>query len=224
MKFIKTWVGAALFFNLAVTAHGAQAVSLDIAASFAAETASADARYLARWVLDTGDHHGQPFVLVDKKAARVYVFSAQGQLLGATAALLGSASGDLSAPGVGQLMPSQIPAAQRTTPAGRFASEPGHNAKGEDIVWFDYDAGLALHRLRPAPAYEQRPARMLSPTPEDNRISLGCVVVPVAFYDTVVGPLLGRQRGVVYVMPETQPVQALFAPRLHQQQLAALKP
>jgi len=34
--------------------------------------------------------------------------------------------------------------------------------------------------------------------------------VPVAFYDAVVGPSLGRQRGVVYVLPESRPVQAMF--------------
>jgi len=36
------------------------------------------------------------------------------------------------------------------------------------------------------------------------------VVVPVAFYDDVVSPLLGRQRGVVYVLPETRPVGEMF--------------
>jgi len=218
MKLFNAW-GCAALIGLALTAHGAHAVAVNSAANVPSETVSADARYLAQWVLDTHDHQGQPFALVDKKAARIYVFSARGQLLGASAALLGSASGDESMPGVGQLVPSQIPVAHRTTPAGRFASEPGRNSSGEDIVWFDYDAGLALHRLRPAPAREQRPVRMASPTPEDNRISLGCVVVPVAFYEGVVAPLLGRQRGVVYVLPEAQPVQALFGPR---QLMAAL--
>ena len=216
MGLFKAWASAALI-GLAMAGLDVRAA----AANFASEPASADARYLAQWVLDAHDHLGQPFVLIDKKAARIYVFNPQGQLLGASTALLGSASGDQSAPGVGQLRPKQIPAAQRTTPAGRFASEPGHNSQGEDIVWFDYDAGLALHRLRPAPDREQRPARMLSLTPDDHRISLGCVVVPVAFYEAVISPLLGRQRGVVYVMPETQPVQALFGPRLL---MAALTP
>ena len=216
MGLFKAW-GSAALIGWALTGHCAHAAS----PNFASEPAAADARYLAQWVLDTQDHQGQPFALVDKKAARIYMFNAHGQLLGASAVLLGSASGDQSVPGVGKLVPAQIPAAQRTTPAGRFASEPGHNSQGEDIVWFDYNAGLALHRLRTAPAREQRPARMQSPTPDDNRISLGCVVVPVAFYEAVVSPLLGRQRGVVYVLPETQPVQALFGPRLL---MAALKP
>jgi len=41
---------------------------------------------------------------------------------------------------------------------------------------------------------------------DEKRISYGCIVVPVAFYDAVVRPSLGRQRGVVYVLPETRPV------------------
>lgn len=100
--------------------------------------------------------------------------------------------------------------AERTTPAGRFASQPGHNDKGEDIVWVDYDASLAIHRLRPAPAHERRAERLASPASDDNRISFGCIVVPVVFYDSVVAPTLGRQRGVVYVLPETRPVRAMF--------------
>ena len=39
---------------------------------------------------------------------------------------------------------------------------------------------------------------------------LARVVVPEAFYDGVIEPLLGRVRAVVYVMPETQPVRELF--------------
>lgn len=179
-------------------------------ADFADHAASADARHMAQWVLDSQDHRSRPFAIVDKKDARLYVFSAAGRLLGASPALLGSASGDEAAPGIGLLPPAQIPPALRTTPAGRFESEPGRNIQGEDIVWFDYDAALAIHRLRPAPGRQQRPERLLSASPDDNRISLGCVVVPVAFYERVVSPLLGRQRGVVYVLPETRAVQAMF--------------
>ena len=38
----------------------------------------------------------------------------------------------------------------------------------------------------------------------------GCVVVPVAFYQAVVQPLLGSQRGVVYVLPEHRPWQQFW--------------
>jgi hypothetical protein len=50
-----------------------------------------------------------------------------------------------------------------------------------------------------------RARRLATPSPSDNRVSAGCVVVPVEFYATVVQPLLGLGRGVVYVMPEQAP-------------------
>ncbi|HEX2010225.1 MAG TPA: L,D-transpeptidase, partial [Roseateles sp.] len=105
-------------------------------------------------------------------------------------------------PGIGQRVLSGIAPQERITPAGRFDSEPGRNLKGEAIVWIDYEAAVAIHRLRPAPPAERRPQRLASDSAEDRRISLGCVVVSAEFYDEVVAPLLGRRRGVVYVLPE----------------------
>ncbi|QPF74345.1 L,D-transpeptidase [Roseateles sp. DAIF2] len=165
------------------------------------ESFPTEVRRTAGLALD-GDARGRPFAIIDKKAARLYVFHADGRLAGASPALLGLARGDVSPPGVGQKVLSGIPPGERITPAGRFDSEPGRNLKGEAIVWFDYEAALAIHRLRPAPAAERRPQRLASDEAEDKRISLGCVVVAGAFYDEVVAPLLGRQRGVVYVLPE----------------------
>ena len=180
------------------------------AADFGGERASNDTRLAASWVLEEADNEGRPFVIVDKRDARLYVFTADGRLIGASAALLGLAPGDQSVPDIARRTPASLMPGERTTPAGRFASEPGHNDKGEDLVWFDYDAALAIHRLRAAPPHERRPERMDSPSAADNRISLGCIVVPVAFYEAVVSPTLGRQHGVVYVLPESRPVQTLF--------------
>lgn len=179
---------------------------------------SPDARFVWQWAMDSGDARGQPFAVVDKRAARLYVFGADGQLLGATNALLGQATGDHSVPGVADGDLSSIPIADRTTPAGRFASQPGRNLTGELIVWFDYNAALAIHRVRPGASQTRRLQQIASVTPDDNRASLGCVVVPPEFYDKVVQPTLGRQRGVVYVLPEHSPVQAMFdAPALSAQ-------
>lgn len=184
--------------------------ALAAAPDFGAEPASHDARYAAVHVLDTADHQQRPFAIVDKRDARVYVFDASGRLIGASSVLLGLAPGDTAIADIAQRAPASLMAHERSTPSGRFESQPGHNDKGEAIVWIDYAASLAIHRLRPAPAHERRPERLASAVPDDNRISLGCIIVPVAFYEAVVAPLLGRQRGVVYVLPETRPVQALF--------------
>ena len=167
---------------------------------------SDDAGVAARWVADHQDNRNQPFVIVDKRRARLYAFAATGQVVGESPVLLGLAVGDTSIVDMAARTPASLAPAERSTPAGRFASEPGHNAQGEDIVWFDYDAALAIHRLRPSPAYQHRDERIASSRSDDRRISYGCIVVPVAFYDAVVRPLLGSQRGIVYVLPETRPV------------------
>lgn len=180
-------------------------------ADFANQEVSAEARQMADWVMDKRDHRGMPFVIVDKKHVRVFVFKPDGTLDGATPALMGSAVGDDSVHGIGEREMSAILPHERTTPAGRFESLPGTNAYGEDIVWVDYDAAVSMHRVRAKEASERRLERLASPTPDDNRISFGCINLPVAFYEGVVKPALGASRGVVYVLPETRPLQAVFA-------------
>jgi hypothetical protein len=172
------------------------------AVNFNGQAASDEARQMAQWALDSADAAGRPFAVVDKKQARLFIFDANGQLIGAAPALLGLAKGDRGAPGIGNIPVSSIPPELRTTPAGRYESIPGRNLKGEEIVWIDYEAALAIHRLRPAPMAERRPERLASESPNDKRISFGCVVVSPEFFDQVVQPSLGRQRGVVYVLPE----------------------
>jgi hypothetical protein len=179
------------------------------APDLATEHSSDDVRHAATWILEAADNRGQPFAIVDKKEARIYVFEPDGRLLGASTVLLGSAPGDLAAADMADRTVASLAPSERTTPAGRFASEPGHNDKGEDIVWVDYAAALAIHRLRVAPARELRPARLDSANPADHRISAGCIVVPVAFYEAVIGASLGRRRGIVYVLPEASPAQAV---------------
>lgn len=176
----------------------------------AATPVSEDVRHAANWILRAADQQRLPFAIVDKKAASIHVYDPGGRLIGASPVLLGLASGDESVSDIARRAPGSLAPGERTTPAGRFASEPGHNDQGEAIVWIDYDASLAIHRLRPAPKHERRAARMASGSPADRRISNGCIVVPVAFYETVVSPGLGRQRGFVYVLAESRPPSAMF--------------
>lgn len=198
----RTLLAAAALLVCAMACHAAP--------EFNGQSASPDAYAAASWVLKVGDHQGRPFAIVDKRDARVYVFDQDGHLLGAAAALLGLTPGDRAPDDMAGRAPVSLTVAERTTPAGRFESQPGHNDKGEAIVWVDYEASLAIHRLRPAAGAERRAARLASVTPDDNRISLGCIVVPVAFYENVVAPSLGQRRGVVYVLPEEGRAQAMF--------------
>ncbi|WP_232540228.1 L,D-transpeptidase [Azohydromonas aeria] len=169
------------------------------------------AQRFARGVLESNDHRGRPFAVVDKKQARMVLYAGDGRVLGAAPVLLGLQPGDHAVRGVGAKPLSAIRPEERTTPAGRFDTEPGRNLAGELVVWFNYDEGLALHRLRPGPARERRAERLASATVADNRISLGCVVMDPGFFVAVVEPVLGRRRGVVYVLPETEPLEASFS-------------
>ena len=171
---------------------------------------SADAQTIAAWVVAEHDAHGRPFLIVDKRRATVSAFDAAGRLLASAPALLGLARGDDSVPGIGERKIADIRPFERTTPAGRFNAELGSNAGGEDILWVDYDAAVSMHRVRPVKASERRLVRLASPTPDDNRISYGCINVPPAFYDGFIQPLFEPRNGIVYVLPDTKPLAAVF--------------
>jgi len=172
--------------------------------------ASADVRHIADWVVDSADNKGLPFVIVDKINAKVFVFDSGGRIRGAAPALLGLARGDHTVPGIGDKPLSQIRPEERTTPAGRFVGEHGMSTRGVDVVWVDYDSGVSLHRVITADPRDRRHERLASPTAADNRISYGCINVPVAFYNNVVSPAFARNHGIFYVLPETRSVQQMF--------------
>ncbi len=200
------WASSAAFALTDPSARGGEPAS-----ALAGTDASADARYVEHWIRARGDDHGRPFAIVDKKAARIFVFGAGGQLVGSSSTILGLARGDVPIPGAGQKDPSQLLPYERRTPAGRFESQPGKNIHGESVVWVDYDTGIAIHRVRPGRSQAQRLHSLATDGAEDKRLSLGCVVVPEAFFSEVVFPALGHSRGTVYVLPEDGPVTALFA-------------
>jgi len=166
---------------------------------------------MASWIVSSGDSQNLPFVIVDKIAAQLYVYDANGTPRASTTVLLGLARGDHSVPGIGERRIADIRPAERTTPAGRFVGEPGKNIDSEDVIWIDYDAALSIHRVRAGPARERRLERLASPMPADKRISYGCVVVPVSFYEQVIAPTFARGKGIVYVLPETRSAEKVFS-------------
>jgi hypothetical protein len=194
-------------------------------ADFDGAAPSPEARHVADWVADSRDNANADFIIVDKRAARAYVFDADARLRGSSPVLLGAAPGDDSVPGIGMRPIAEVRPEERTTPAGRFVAERGRNLKGEDVVWVDYDAAVSMHRLLATKPAERRLERLATPTVDDNRISYGCINVPVAFFEAYVSPTVATQRAIVYVLPEVKPVQQVFgsydvaAPR----RLASLK-
>ena len=179
-------------------------------ADFMEATPSDAARQLVEWILDSDNHRGLPFLVIDKKQAMVFAFHPDGRLRGMAPALLGMAVGDDSAPGIGQRKLSAIRPGERTTPAGRFVAALDYNLHGVDILWVDYDAAISLHRVVPGTPKERRAERLASPSASDNRVSYGCINVPAAFFDDVVKPAFTGTNGIVYVLPETRSAQAVF--------------
>lgn len=180
------------------------------AADFGGAQPSAGARSMADWIAAAADNGGRPFVVVDKKQARLYVFDRGARLLATTPVLLGAALGDESAPGIGDRPMALVRPEERTTPAGRFVAERGRNARGEDVVWVDYGAAVSMHRVVTAHAAERRLERLASPTASDNRISYGCINVPVAFYEAYIRPAFADHTGIVYVLPDWATIHQVF--------------
>lgn len=169
-----------------------------------------EVRHLANWSVYTHDHQNKSFIIVDKKDAKAYVFDRSGHLRAASPVLLGSAIGDDTVPGIGDKPIAQVLPEERTTPAGRFIAEIGMNARGEDVVWVDYDAAVSMHRVLTTNPSERRLQRLASPASQDKRISYGCINLPRAFYENVVGPTVRTTGAVIYVLPETRSAQQVF--------------
>jgi len=195
--------------NLATAPHGLPTGERRDA-EFGRHRPSAQARHIADWVADSRNNGGAEFIILDKRHATLYVFDADARLQGASPVLLGAASGDDSVAGIGERPVADVQPHERTTPAGRFVAERGHNTLGEDVVWVDYAAAVSMHRVRATEPKERRLQRLASPTVADNRISYGCINVPVAFYESTIRPVFAARTAIVYVLPETKSAQQVF--------------
>lgn len=156
---------------------------------------------LAGWVVATRDSQGYPFAIIDKRAAQILVFGRDGRLRGAAPGLFGSAIGDHSSPGIADRELRDIPAADRTTPAGRFVGGFGPSIGAGPTLWVDYDSAVSIHAVTTGIAAERRAERLASPSPDDNRITHGCINVSPEFYASVVRPTFQRG-GVFYILPD----------------------
>lgn len=187
----------------------------NVPAAAGAVQRSAGTESVAEWVASSGDNRNLPYIIVDKPAARAYLFDAKGKPLADAPVLIGKALGDEATPGVGAKSLSEIGPAEKTTPAGRFLAKFGVAAGNQKVLWVDYATSVALHTI-PVGNKENRKARMLSPTIEDNRVTFGCINVPKAFYSKGVVPLFQKKGGYVYVLPDVKPIEEVF-PRLRVQ-------
>ena len=180
------------------------------AADFGVVEPTPAARHMADWVVERRDNGRMPFIVLDKRDARLYVFEASGRLIDQTPVLLGAAHGDETYPGIGDVPIADVKPYQRTTAAGRFVTRPGLDADHTDVVWLDYDAALAMHRVINKVKSEHRLQRLASANPRMRRISWGCINIPIAFFDSYISPVFGKRSGVTYVIPERKTFEAVF--------------
>jgi hypothetical protein len=204
------WTRAAAPKPPAASPSATAPAALPHSADFGDADAPPDVRTVAGWAVASRDHGPSSFAVIDKRRTHLYVFDAQGHLRGDTPVLLGYAPGDDSVPGIGQRPIAEVRPQERTTPAGRFEAGSGRNLLNEDVIWVDYRAAVSMHRVRATDPRERRLERLATPTTDDNRISYGCINVPVAFFDTVVWPQLGGHQAVVYVLPEVKTFDQVF--------------
>jgi hypothetical protein len=184
-----------LFDRLAQTSTQAEASPAQHAA-LERDRASPEVLQVAKWAVNSNDHAGLPFFVVDKTQARLFAFDEAGRLRASTTVLLGSHRGD------GTAVPE--------TPAGRFVSDTWRTALDDGIVWMDGAAALSLHRASSPAAPGRAMQRLASKDVEDKRISDGSLHVTDEFYGRYVAPL--RAGGsIAYVLPEVLPVRELFA-------------
>jgi hypothetical protein len=178
----------------------------------AAADASVEVRQVADRVVASRDNQRLPYIIIDKANARVFVFDAAGRLQGSDAALLGMARGDGSTGDIGARKLAAIGPSERVTPAGRFLAYLDHDEQGREILLIDYNASIALHPVVKGTVAERRAERLTSATSDDNRISFGCINVPLKFYSEVVSPAFAHTSGYVYILPEAGSWATLFAP------------
>ncbi|MGY0799974.1 hypothetical protein ACW7G0_13095 [Lysobacter sp. A286] len=164
---------------------------------------------LAGWVVAANDNQGYPFAVIDKAAAQILVFDGDGRLRGAAPGLFGSAIGDHSAPGIAGLALREIPGRDRTTPAGRFVGGFGPSIDAGRVLWVDYDSAVSIHPTATGVPAERRAERLASPSPDDNRISHGCINVSPEFYEGIISPTFERG-GVFYILPDEAPIAETF--------------
>ena len=164
---------------------------------------------LAGWVVATKDSQGYPFAVIDKAAAQILVFGGDGRLRGAAPGLFGSALGDHTAPGIAGLALREIPGRDRTTPAGRFVGGFGPSTDAGRVLWVDYDSSVSMHPMATGVPAERRAERLASPTPDDNRITHGCINVSPEFYERVMLSTFERG-GVFYILPDAASLAETF--------------
>lgn len=177
---------------------------------------SLDAKNLASWITESGNNQDLPFIIIDKREAKVFTFLADGRFSKASPALIGATVGDDVAAGVGQKKLSDIKVEERTTPAGRFEVQIGTSPNKSELLWIDYESGLSMHPVVTSNPLEHRLKRLSSSNLSERRITYGCINVSSLFYEEVIHPTFKNSSGIAYVLPEVHSILKVFGPEAAQ--------
>lgn len=199
-----------ILLSLAIFTPSVEKEDKGIMTFIGSDKKSDDVLLVADWVIKSMDNHGMPFVIVDKKKAKLFVFDIEGRILAGTSVLLGLATGDMTTPGIGNLKLSQILPKDRTTAAGRFLLRHGLDLQGGKVLWVDFDSGLAIHPIPEGKSEALRLKQLQSKNLNDHRATLGCVNVTREFYRNILSPLFDNANGYVYILPETMQTASFF--------------
>ena len=204
-------VGSAPAVSLAEQPQAGAAPSVPARADLGRERVSSGVQQIADWAVHSRDHKDLPFIIIDKVNATAVAFDAGGRLLQKAPVLIGMGVGDRYAPGVAEMDMYDLKPSQRITPAGRYYADEGSDLDGQRVLWVHYDSGVAIHKIPTKFTKQRRQERMRSPTPDDNRITYGCINVPPSFYDQVVARHFRSKGGIVYVLPDSTPLKTVFS-------------
>lgn len=150
---------------------------------------------IATEIVATNDNQARPFIIADKAGGTVTVFSANGVKQAQAPALFGKIEGDALKPGM--------------TPSGKYSLKNAKDTTGKTVKVLYKDGQpvnngpgvVSMHRVLTTNPAQARPDRLASPTPADNRVSLGCINVSDKFYNN---HLEGTKVTYVYIAPDTQ--------------------
>jgi len=177
---------------------------------FSVEESDITVHEVVDWIVTTKDNKEKPFVIVDKKQAKIHVLSKEGRVIATAPALVGEAVGDYSVPGVGDKKLCDINPYERTTPAGKFLARRGLNSDGTEVIWIDFNTAIAIHPVPSSHPQKGKLQRLQSLSSKDKRSTLGCINVTKEFYITIISPIFAQGNRFVYILPETTPINDFF--------------
>lgn len=189
--------------------------SINSTGSYAKESnnlafASEEVHKTLSWIKKNKDNHKLPYAIIDKKNAHIFVFDPKGKIVDHGPVLIGIAKSDKIDPKTLNARLSSIGKNDRVTPSGRYVSVFGPDHRGKDVLWVDTKYAVGLHPVANVPG-QRRKTRLNSATAADNRITWGCINVSKPLFKNVLTPLFKPKAGIVYILPESAPVEQLLA-------------